>query len=135
MKEKNQLFISYMGTIEFVGKKVEKDKKDGSGTYWTRSLAVNIHDTSPKYPVTLVFDLMGKKVPLADGLSKGMDVLVKFTINSKSYVTAEGETKYFLSLNLIDVEYEGKPKEQPAGKSSGTKNDYVADAESNDLPF
>jgi len=128
MKEKNQLFITYTGNVEYVTKKVEKDKKDGTGTYWVRSLAVNIDDTNPKYPVTLVFDLMGKKVPLADGLSKGMDVAVKFTINSKSYIK-DGEAKYFLSLNLINVEYEGKPAEGTAGKAIGI------DDESDDLPF
>lgn len=129
MKEKNQLFLNYTGTVEFVSKKVEKEKKDGTGTYWVRNLGVNIHDTNPKYPVVLVFDLMGKKVPLADGLSKGMEVLVKFTINSKSYIK-DGEAKYFLSLNLINVEYEGKPAEGATG------NDGAFDDDGNDpLPF
>jgi hypothetical protein len=134
MKEKNQFFISYMSTVEFVSKKREEVSKKTGEKYWLRDLSVSVHDANPKYPVNLVFNLMGKKVTLADGLSKGMDVLVKFTINSKAYTTAEGETKYFLSLNLIDVEYEGKQQAGTTGKSSTAHLD-IDDSEGDSLPF
>jgi hypothetical protein len=52
-------------------------------------------------------------------------------IESKSYVTSDGDTKYFLSLNLIKCEYEGK---QQAG-ATGKANTVADDDDSQDLPF
>ena len=131
MTEKNQIFIKYNGVVNFVGKKIEKDKRDGSGTYWFRDFAVNVDMSTPKYPKqsTLVFTLMGKKMDLVDGITRGMDVDITFMIESKSYVTSDGDTKYFLSLNLIKCEYEGKQQAGATGKAA------VDDDDSQDLPF
>lgn len=137
MQQKNQLFLTYTGVVEFLSKKDKKISKAGE-EYWVRDLAVSIDVTNPKYPVTLVFNLMGKQLSLVEGLSKGMDVAVTFTIKSKSYVTAEGETKYFLSLNLIGADYEGKPaaEQKSTGKPSGKQQSVVdTPAEEDDLPF
>lgn len=125
--EKNNFFITYTGVVEFIGKKTKGESKRTGDEYWTRTFAVNLNDTNPKYPVTLVFDLFGKKMELVDGYSVGEEVVVKFTINSKSYVNKEGETKYFMSLNLIEVK-------NGAGNQTTGAPDLGGDDESG-LPF
>jgi len=127
--EKNNFFITYTGVVEFIGKKKEETSKRTGEKYWTRSFAVNLNDTNPKYPVTLVFDLFGKKMELVDGIVVGEEVTVTFTINSKSYTNKEGETKYFLGLNLIKVE------SGQANQDKGAPDFNQASDESDDLPF
>jgi hypothetical protein len=130
--EKNNFFITYSGVVEFVGKTQDKTSKTGK-PYQMRDLAVSINDANPEYPVTLVFQLLGdKKLPMANNLSKGMDVVVTFTINSKSYVNDQGETKYFLSLNLIKVE--GGAMNQAPSNDTGFNQLSEAD-DGSDLPF
>jgi hypothetical protein len=105
--EKNNFFITYSGVVEFNGKIQDKTSKAGK-PYQMRDFAVTLNDTRPEYPVTLVFSLIGpKKLPLVEGLTKGEEVVITFTINSRSYTTAEGETKYFPSFNLFKVDRGG----------------------------
>lgn len=123
--EKNNFFITYTGVVEFIGKVQDKTSKAGK-PYQMRDVAFSINDANPEYPVTLVFNLLGdKKLPMANGLSKGMDVVITFTVNSKSYVNSEGENKYFLSLNLVKVEG-GNMNQEPS---------VNLDTDISDLPF
>ena len=127
---KNDFFITYAGVVEFVTKTQSKENKAGE-SYYIRSLAVNLNDTNPKYPVTLVFDLVGndknkKKIDLVEGISKGEEIVVTFTINSRSYVNGEGETRYFPSFNLIKVEN---------AEGNQTTGGDTFSPEDDDLPF
>jgi len=138
--EKNQIFINYKGVVEFVTKTKEERNKKGE-PYYIRSLAVNIDDVNPKYPVILVFDVLGndrnmKKINMLDGISKGEDVVVKFTISSSPYVNGQGENKYFLKLNLIDV-FNGEGNQSAGGgnKQQSAFEDPGFFEENNDMPF
>jgi|GEM_PF-4102064 len=105
---KNDLFITYAGKVEFLTKVKDETNKKGK-PYKIRSLAVNLNDTNPDYPVTLVFDVVGndsymKKLEMLEGITSGEEVVVTFTIKSNPYTNKEGENKYFLGLNLFKVE-------------------------------
>jgi hypothetical protein len=128
--EKNNFFIKYAGTVEFVTDTKSGTNKAGK-PYYIKTFAVNLNDTNPEYPVTLVFDAVGndnnmKKINMLDGVSAGEEVVVTFTINSKPYTDKKGENKYFLSLNLVGVERGGMNQSPP---------DVDLNQDDLDLPF
>lgn len=130
--EKNQLIISYTGVIEFITNTKEETNKKGD-PYSIRSFGVKLNDTNEKYPVTLVFDLLGNpkkmdRINILNSFSVGEDVVVKFAISSNAYTDKKGENRYFLNLNLINLE-RGGANQDNSGITMGNP------PEEDDLPF
>lgn len=129
---KNNFFIEYAGKIKFVTNTETKQNKAGED-YQIRSLGVDLNDTNEKYPVTLVFEVLGnarnsKKIDMLNGLSVGEEIVVTFTINSRPYVNGQGENKYFIKLNLIGIN-KGEMNQDNGNISLNQDNDI------SDLPF
>jgi len=57
-----------------------------------------------KYPQLCKFQLTGDRCDLADGMNEGDEVQVDFQIQGRAWNSPQGDTRYFNSLNVWELE-------------------------------
>lgn len=90
-----------MVTYEYKGKveAIEATQTFGSKGFTKRNFIV---DAGGKYPNPVQFTLKRDNCEKVDGLRKGMEVSVKFTVDGRRWDGPNG-TKYFVDLTALDV--------------------------------
>lgn len=95
-----------------------------------------IQDASGMYPQTIIFQTVQDKITILDGLAIGETIEVSFNLRGREWVSPQGETKYFNTLDAWRVEKiggqttDGGPPKGP--EDLATKNQGADD---DDLPF
>lgn len=92
-----------MATYEFTGKveAVGATKAFGAKGFTKRNFVV---DAGGKYPNPVQFTLKKDKCELADGLSRGQEIIVKFAVEGRRWDDPnKGDTKYFTDLVALEI--------------------------------
>ena len=132
------MLYEYKGTVHRIGA-VETVGKKG---FQKREIVLE-PETQGKFPTFGVFTLNGKdKVGLADNLSKGDAVTVRFAVDGREWEDRKtGKTRYFSSLSAIKIEKAGGGGNTVSHDASQTGRTVpeppaeVSPAEDPDLPF
>ena len=122
--------------MKVTGKIVEvKDTHQVSDTFKKRVFILEYAD-NPQYPEYITFELIQDRCELIDGFQVGQEVEVSFNLKGRKWITPEGETKYFNSLQAWRVEVLAKEKSQ-APEQDGTIQQATANSAmiEDDLPF
>lgn len=103
--------------------------------------------TNETYPQTLCIEFLSEKIGLLDNFSEGDSVKIGINIKGREWVSPQGETKYFTSINGWRIEKsESLTSSEPiaAAPASPTKKETTAEQaqdnpfdeeEQDDLPF
>ena len=91
---------------------------------------------NPQYPEYISFELIQDRCDLVDGFQEGQDVEVSFNLKGRKWVSPEGITKYFNTLQAWRIE----PLNQGGALPSTNNLDSSAPEatttnEEDDLPF
>ena len=117
--------------MEITGKIVAKfDTKEVSGRFKKREFVLTYAD-NPEYPQSILMEFIQDKVTILDNYQVGQHVKVQFNINGRAWVSPQGETKYFNTLQAWRIEavpgHEAPPPAPVAVIDDGIAED--------DLPF
>jgi hypothetical protein len=120
------------GTIKMVSPTVQVSEK-----FSKREFVVT--DTTSMYPQDIMFQLTQDKCSMLDSIIEGQQVEVSFNLRGREWVSPQGETKYFNTLEAWRIEGQASapraaapqasPAAQPASPAAGTTE------EDDDLPF
>jgi hypothetical protein len=119
------------GTIKVINDTVQVTEK-----FSKREFVIN--DSASMYPQDIMFQAAQDKCSMLDGMMEGQSVEVSFNLRGREWVSPQGETKYFNTLDAwrieaVDTSTPGtptasKPEPVPAAPGGGS-------AEDDDLPF
>ena len=117
--------------------KVVKDTIQISEKFSKREFVVT--DNGGLYPQDVLFQLTKDKCLLGDSLSVGDEIEVRFNLNGKEWTNANGEVKYFNSLDAWSVSKSGSAVKDTQGKGFEPKPMEAPVNDTNvvedDLPF
>ena|ERR1017187_5586807 len=106
-----------------------------------RDFVVTIEPGSP-YPQQVSFQLVQDKVSLIDSLNIGDEVKVLFNLKGREWVSPQGETKYFNTIDAWRIEKIGAGQStpsnnhsQPTSMETGTPPVFTSTSVDDDLPF
>lgn len=110
-----------------------KESQQVSETFRKRSFVVEYAENS-QYPEYISFELIQDRCDLVNGFQVGQDVEVSFNLKGRKWVSPEGETKYFNSLQAwrIELPNNNNSVSQPRATESVETLATVAE---DDLPF
>jgi hypothetical protein len=93
------------------------------------------HNENPQYPEYISFELIQDRCSLLDNFQPGQDVEVSFNLRGRKWLSPDGVTKYFNTLQAwrIEAVTQGSNQTSTEGRNS-TSNVVTEDAE-DDLPF
>jgi len=83
-------------------RKVFETKEVGAKGFKKREFVVETLD-NPKYPQVVLFEITGDKVGQLDGIEEGDEVRVDFSLRGREWRSANGDVKYFNSLDVWKV--------------------------------
>ncbi|MCB0430402.1 MAG: DUF3127 domain-containing protein [Flavobacteriales bacterium] len=111
--------------------KVKQETKQIKDSFRKREFVVT--ENSSQYPQHVSFQLTQDKCELLDSIEPGDQVTISFFIRGREWVSREGETKYFNSLDAWKIEAAN------GGSTQDVSDPFPAsegvDAETDDLPF
>lgn len=120
-------------------KEIFETKEYGNNGFRKREMVVT---TEEQYPQHLAIEFVQDKTNLLDSLAKGQLVKVGINLRGREWVSPQGETKYFNSIQGWRVEQ--VQKQQPQGGATppppadnfepATNTDFDTE-EHDDLPF
>jgi len=94
-----------------------------------------ITDNSSMYPQDILFQLTQDKCALLDSFEVGKAIEVSFNLNGREWISPQGETRYFNTLNAWKLEGAQIPQTTPTANapipSTPIGNDELTDS----LPF
>lgn len=92
---------------------------------------------NPSYPQYVSFQLTQDKCPLLDMFQVGSEVEVHFNLRGRSWVSPQGETKYFNTLEAWRILPVGLANQAPPPVVNNTPVVNIENTEDsgNDLPF
>lgn len=116
------------GTLKMKGDTVQVSEK-----FSKRDLVLT--DDAGMYPQDILFQLAQDKCSLLDGHSAGDKIEVSFNIRGREWVSPQGETKYFNTLEAWRIEklLQGAPPKVNTMELSPVSTDPFPD--DSDLPF
>ena len=78
------------------------DTQKVSDRFTKREFVVEVEDG--RYPQLVLFQLTGDRVGALDGHRTGEPVRVQFRLRGRKWTSPRGETRYFNSLDVIELE-------------------------------
>ena len=107
-----------------------------------RDFVLTVEPGSP-YPQHVSFQLVQDKVSLVDGLNVGDEVKVLFNLKGREWVSPQGETKYFNTIDAWRIEKVGSSPSsssssnhsQPTSMETGAPPVFSSNSVDDDLPF
>jgi len=110
---------------------VKEDTIQVSEKFSKREFVVT--DSSGMYPQEILFQLAQDKCSLIDSVNIGETIDVSFNLQGRSWVSPQGETKYFNTLSAWRIEKVGT--QQTGSQPSLPKTPAAVADDSDDLPF
>lgn len=117
-------------------KKIDETKEYGSNGFRKREIVVT---TEEQYPQFILIEFVQDKCDLLNKFQVGQDVKIGINLRGREWVSPQGETKYFNSLqgwrieNLQQAAGAGSPSMPPPEDFEPVKN--LNEDEPDDLPF
>jgi hypothetical protein len=108
-----------------------------SNTFEKREFVVEYAE-NPQYPEYIKLEAIQDKCALLDKFKVNQDVSVEFNLKGRKWTDAQGQTKYFNSLQAWKIEAIGVQSNaiQSAPKSNASEvYNNIPDEDSDDLPF
>jgi hypothetical protein len=109
-----------------------------SDRFKKRDFVLTIEPSSP-YPQHVSFQLVQDKVSLIDNLKVGDEIKVLFNLKGREWVSPQGETKYFNTIDAWRIEKVGAGSSSSSSSSSQAENTappvFNSTAIDDDLPF
>jgi len=111
-----------------------------------RDFVLTVEPGSP-YPQHVSFQLVQDKVSLVDNFAIGDEVKVLFNLKGREWVSPQGETKYFNTIDAWRIEKVGagqsqaqsqssnNNQSQPTSMETGVPPVYTSPSVDDDLPF
>ena len=107
-----------------------------------RDFVLTVEPGSP-YPQHVSFQLVQDKVSLVDNLNVGDEVKVLFNLKGREWVSPQGETKYFNTIDAWRIEKIGSGNSsassnshsQPTSMETGAPPVFTSSSIDDDLPF
>ena len=124
-------------TVE--GKILEKfDTQEIKESFKKREFVLEFAE-HPQYPELLKFELIQSNCEQLDSVELGDEVKVSFNLRGRKWTDAEGQIKYFNSLQAWRIEKKNSgQKEQPSPNTNWMNEDSSQNEDSpqnDDLPF
>ncbi len=122
-------------------KEIFDTKSYGSNGFQKRQLVVT---TEEQYPQHILIDFVQDKTSLLDQYQKGQLVKVSIDLRGREWVSPQGETKYFVSINGWRIEAVGQQPQAQGGapvpppdqfEPAPPTGGFEADGDEDDLPF
>ncbi len=123
--------------------KVKFDTVQVSEKFKKREFVLTIEPSSP-YPQHVAFQLIQDKVSLIDNYNIGEEIKVYFNLKGREWVSPQGETKYFNTVDAWKLERAGSnvaPQQQQnyqpqqQNTSNGSSPVFTSHVADDDLPF
>jgi uncharacterized protein DUF3127 len=109
-----------------------------------RDFVLTVEPGSP-YPQHVSFQLVQDKVSLVDNFAIGEEVKVLFNLKGREWVSPQGETKYFNTIDAWRIEKVGAGQSQahsssnshsqPTSMETGAPPVFTSNSVDDDLPF
>lgn len=77
-------------------------------------------DPESRYPQTVLFQATGDRCAQLDGLRKGDEVAIEFSLRGREWTSPSGEVKYFNTLDVWQVTPIGQRQSRSAPSSHST---------------
>ena len=116
--------IDLKGTIIYIGDIIEK------GKFIYREFVLKTDD--PEYPQDIKFQVIKTKFDILEGKAEGSRVVVSYNLKGRAWVSPQGETKYFNSVEGWRIE---KSDGQDNQSTQQTKSAEPQAVTQDDLPF
>lgn len=120
-------------------KEIFDTKTYGNNGFQKRQLVIT---TEEQYPQHLSIDFVQDKTSMLDNYQKGQLVKVGINLRGREWVSPQGETKYFNSLNgwrieKVEQQKQGgnTPPPPPADEFEPASNSDFKEEDHDDLPF
>ena len=125
--------------MEVTGKIVEIfEEQQVTNTFKKREFVVE-HAENPQYPELLLFQAIQDKTSMIDSFSVGTTVTVSFNLKGRKWVSPQGDTKYFTTLQAWRISAATSSGSTPDGDPGFQDIPPVqasdAPADHDDLPF
>ena len=115
------------GTIKSISDTVQVSEK-----FSKREFVVT--DTTGMYPQDILFQLTQDKCGVMNQYMEGQEVEVSFNLRGREWVSPQGETKYFNTLEAWRIESVGSAP-QPVADPLTASDPLATEATDPDLPF
>ena len=124
--------------------KAKFDTQVVSERFKKRDFVLTVEPGSP-YPQHVSFQLVQDKVSLVDNFAIGEEVKVLFNLKGREWVSPQGETKYFNTIDAWRIEKVGSGQSyshsssnsnsQPTSMETGVPPVFTSTSVDDDLPF
>jgi hypothetical protein len=122
--------------------KAKFDTQVVSERFKKRDFVLTVEPGSP-YPQHVSFQLVQDKVSLIDSYNIGDEIKVLFNLKGREWVSPQGETKYFNTIDAWRIEKVGSGQSQapsnshsqPTSMETGTPPVFTSTSVDDDLPF
>jgi hypothetical protein len=92
-------------------------------------------DGESRYPQYVMFQLTGDRCERLDGIEKGDDVAVEFSLRGREWTSPKGEIRYFNSLEVWSVDRVGEGASSGAADPGLPGDDPPPPTDDDDIPF
>jgi single-stranded DNA-binding protein len=99
------------------------DTKQVSERFSKREFVVEMSD-NPKYPQVVLFQLTGDRCSQLEGLNIGDQVRIEFSLRGREWRSPSGETKYFNSLDVWQIEPAGAGNRARSNSGNYARGSY-----------
>ena len=103
--------------------KAKFDTQVVSERFKKRDFVLTVEPGSP-YPQHVSFQLVQDKVSLVDNFAIGEEVKVLFNLKGREWVSPQGETKYFNTIDAWRIEKVGAGQSQAQSQSQSSNNNH-----------
>lgn len=122
--------------------KAKFDTQVVSERFKKRDFVLTVEPGSP-YPQHVSFQLVQDKVSLIDNYNIGDEIKVLFNLKGREWVSPQGETKYFNTIDAWRIEKVGSGQSsapsnnhsQPTSMETGAPPVFTSTSVDDDLPF
>ena len=122
--------------------KAKFDTQVVSERFKKRDFVLTVEPGSP-YPQQVSFQLVQDKVSLIDSYNIGDEIKVLFNLKGREWVSPQGETKYFNTIDAWRIEKIGSGQSsqqsnshsQPSSMETGAPPVFTSTSVDDDLPF
>jgi hypothetical protein len=105
------------------------DTQQVTDRFRKREFVLELTEGNPRYPQYVLFQLTGDRCNSLDGYASGDEVRVDFSLRGREWQSPKGETRYFNSLEVWEI--------QRAGASPGREGPGLPEGPppEDDVPF
>ena len=93
---------------------VIQETKQVSDRFSKREFVVETND-NPKYPQTIMCQLVGDKTTMLDGFAVGDEIRAEFNLRGREWRSPSGEVKYFTTIDVWRLERDGSSRSTSNG--------------------